>query len=170
MPERQIRVIHAGDRLALDGFAVEVQATDHGWAPPTLGPGRVPPALCPPLRLRDYRMDTCFSFVIMAGGYRLLAMPGAPDEADLAFVVPTPRGRAYYESLLRDGRPAAVLPVHWDNIFRPLAAGLREFAVPGGWTLRRFRALVQTTAPGTRYVVPRPLGTYDVAALARRPA
>jgi L-ascorbate metabolism protein UlaG (beta-lactamase superfamily) len=163
----QIRPLAAGDRFALDGFRITVLPADHGFTAPTLGPGPLAGNLRPPLRLRDYRMDYCFSFLIEVAGYRLLILPGAQARAraDVLFIVPTRRGPAYYAALLRQVQPAVVVPVHWDNLFRPLSTAGREFTRPGGMTLAWLRNFVHQTAPSTRVLIPEIARPYDLDSL-----
>jgi L-ascorbate metabolism protein UlaG (beta-lactamase superfamily) len=167
VPPEQIRPVSEGDSLILDTFKVDVLPADHGFVPPTLGPGRLAPSLRPPLRLRDYRMDKCFSFLIEVGGYRLLLLPGgsALARAHLLFVVPVKRSRAYYERMLREVDPEVLVPVHWDNMFRSLSTTSREFTRPGGMSLKWFRRLVRQTAPRTRFLIPEIFEWYDISRL-----
>jgi L-ascorbate metabolism protein UlaG (beta-lactamase superfamily) len=165
VPKNQIRLIREGDRLDLDGFVVEVLPAEHGFAPITLGPGPLPPNLRPPLRIRDYKMDHCFCFVVHVAGYRLLALPGDTARADLMFVVPTRRGPARYTAMLNEVQPSVVVPVHWDNLFRPLYAASREYTPPGGMTLAWFENFIRETSPETRFLVPEPFRAYDLAEL-----
>jgi len=71
--------------------------------------------------------------------------------------------------MLREVQPSVVVPVHWDNLFRPLAHASREFTTPGAMTLAWFEGFVRRTAPGTRFLVPEPLHSYDLAELVSAP-
>ncbi|MCX6031563.1 MAG: hypothetical protein NT169_19965 [Chloroflexi bacterium] len=82
----------------------------------------------PPRRLTDYRMDACFSFLIRAGPYRILH-GAAPVPADLWLTVPT-RRRGRNAELLRVIRPKLVVPIHWDDLFRPLSRPIRPLSRP----------------------------------------
>lgn len=69
VPTEQIKQARIGERVTLGAFDCEVLAADHGGTSPDwLINGPVPPDLKPPLRLRDYRIDFCFTFAIKAGG------------------------------------------------------------------------------------------------------
>ncbi len=170
VPGEQVHRVGEGDKLALDGFTVEVLPADHGFTPPSLGPGPLTPRLRPPLRLRDYRMDRCFSFLIEVEGYRLLLLPDGKSlaRADLLFLVPVKRTRSYYSGMLREVRPKVIVPVHWDNPFRPMSVAAREFTRPGGRTLEWFGRLVQRMDPRTRFLVPEIFRWYDLSALCGR--
>jgi len=178
VPPAQIRQIRAGDRLTLGPYHLTVLPAQHGsiGVDRLLG-GPLPPNLRPPLRIRDCRMDDCFSFLISAGGQRLLCAPGERPEdaapADVLFVH-THRPEAYYEALLRVVQPALVVPYHWDDFFRPLSKPLRPFFKPT-WRalpplermnpLRLGRRIAQI-APTARVLVPEPFHTYELSTLA----
>jgi len=110
--------------------------------------GALPSDLRLPLRLTDYRMDACFSFLIEAGGWRLLHGE-TPVPADVWFSAPV-RGLAM-RPLLDAVRPRLVVPVHWDDMFRPLTRPIRP-----------------TLALPRRIFPPRPIRRLDLAAYTRR--
>jgi L-ascorbate metabolism protein UlaG (beta-lactamase superfamily) len=174
LPVGQVGEIRPGDELDLGPFWVEVLPADHVPVP-GLAPGPLPDGLVPPLRLRDYRMDACFGFLIEAGGLRVLDWPGVqPGPAPRADVLlsKTERRKGYFKALLGAVRPRLAIPLHWDNMFRPLSRPLRPFLEPPrlAWPpLRRadpgrFKATVEAVAPGVRVLVPEVLATYDLAA------
>lgn len=164
VPQQNIRRITAGDRLQLGSFRVEVLPARH-MRTPGFGPGRLPARLRPPLRLRDWRMDGCFSFRIEAGGLGLLdwrgVQPGPAPRADVLFVS-CAQERAYYESLLDAVRPRLVVPSHWDDFLRPLTRPIRPSFNPPRWawpplrrvSLDRFRRMIESIAPAPRVYVP----------------
>jgi L-ascorbate metabolism protein UlaG (beta-lactamase superfamily) len=175
VPLGQVREIQPGDELDLGPFRVQVLAAEH-LPVPGFSPGLLRSNLAPPLRLRDYRMDSCFGFLVEAGGLRMLNWPGVqPGPAPRAHVLlARPGGRkAYYETLFSAVRPRLVIPLHWDDLFRSLSRPLRPFFEPPRLTwppLRRadlgqLKATVEAIAPGTQVLVPRVLATYDLAAL-----
>jgi L-ascorbate metabolism protein UlaG (beta-lactamase superfamily) len=166
----QIKHVDAGDRLALGPFQVEVLPGTHGRTPiDWLINGRLPRDLRPPLRLRDYRMDCCFSFRIEVEGLRLLDCPGPATPADV-LVIGTDTAATSLERLLRQVRPRSVIPVHWDNLFRPLGGSLSPMLPALALRLPRFRWMdphlfaghVARLAPGTRVLVPMVLERYDL--------
>ncbi len=173
VPPARIHQVDAADRLTLDAFAIEVLPGAHGRTPiDWLINGRLPRDLQRPLRLRDYRMDSCFSFRIEVQGLRLLDCPGPPIAADvLAIGTDTPA--ATLERLLRRVRPRVVVPVHWDNLFQPLGGSLRPMFAPLAARLPQFRWMdphlfardVARLAPDTRVLVPTVLVHYDLTSL-----
>jgi len=173
VPEEQIREIGVGQELALGRFRVWVLPAQHMQIPGFL-PGGLRPGLGPPLRARDYRMDECFSFLIAAGGCRLLTDPGQNPEglprAHVLLVGPY-REAGYYPSLLDLVRPGVVVPLHWDDHHRPLTRPLRPYLKPPRWAfpplervnLGAFREVIERHAPGAKVFVPEVLRPYDLS-------
>ena len=132
--EEYIREIKVGDQLTLGTFRVQVFSAEHGLV---LGhpfaTGSIVPNLQPPLRLRDYRMDACFSFLIEVDGLRFLDWSSeridAAPPSDMLFVKPL-REQSYYEALLELVHPRVIIPIHWDNFMRPLSQPLRPTLKP----------------------------------------
>lgn len=177
VPAEQIREIDAGDDLALGSFRVEVLPAEHGTilGHPVFS-GSLPPDLEPPLRARDYQMDHCFSFLVRVDGYRLLDWsserpePAAP--ADVLFVAPH-QTQVYYEALLCDVEPQVIMPVHWDDPFRPLEKPVRSMLAPPRVTwpplqrinLAQFEQTIGEIAPQARVLIPERFHTCDVRQL-----
>jgi hypothetical protein len=117
-------------------------------------------------------MDCCFSFRIEVEGLRLLDGPGPAMPADV-LVTGIDRPATALERLLWQVRPRAVIPVQWDNLFRPLGDSLRPMLAPVALRLPRFRWMdphlfagdVARLAPGTRVLVPTVLERYDLRVL-----
>jgi L-ascorbate metabolism protein UlaG (beta-lactamase superfamily) len=174
VPAAQIREIDVGDQLTLGDFRVDVLSAGHvtfwGWRPFS---GPLPPGLRPPLRARDYRMDRCLSFLVDAGGRRLLHCPGTAVPAEVLTVKPLGT-RARYESVLRNVRPRVVIPVHWDDFGRPLSKPVRPIVAPSGQAvpplkridLAQFERMVEQIAPGALVLIPEMFRAYDLSELA----
>jgi L-ascorbate metabolism protein UlaG (beta-lactamase superfamily) len=60
-------------------------------------------------------------------------------------------------------RPRWVVPVHWDNFFRPLSRPLRPLFMPNlrRADLSRFRRRLEQLAPEVRVIVPELFRQYD---------
>ncbi|MEJ2149403.1 MAG: MBL fold metallo-hydrolase [Chloroflexota bacterium] len=174
VPEKQIRTIQSGDRLALGNVAVTVYRAQHRiifGKVPFQGPLR--PGLTPPIHGRDYRMVQLFSFLVEVGDVRILICSGIDAEprvkADLLIVGPD-AARWQLELILGDAQPRAVLPNHWDNMFQPLSAPVRPMVQsPRGFTLwpyridlGRFTQIVNEIAPAARVLVPERFMTSQV--------
>ena len=177
VPGEQIREISIGNELDLGGFEVQVLPGEHEtiWGRSVFS-GPIPPGIRPPLGARDYRMDSCFSFLVSAGGRRLLDWfnihPGPAALAEVLFVGPL-GSRDHYESLLGVVRPKVVIPLHWDDLFRPLSKPLRPMLAPPAWrvpplqrmNLGGFAEMIEGLAPGTKVLVPEVLRAYDLSEL-----
>jgi L-ascorbate metabolism protein UlaG (beta-lactamase superfamily) len=170
----RVREACVGDHLELGSFEASVLPGQHDTVmgrPVFAGP--VCGELRPPLRARDYRMDECFSFLIQAGGLRLLSWAdtdcrGAPS-ADVLFCR-LHEARDYYELLLRSVQPKVVIPVHWDDLFRPLSKPLRPMLKPpvlalpsvGRMDLRGFARCIEGLAANVRVLVPESFHDYEL--------
>lgn len=175
VPQQQVRQVAIGERLSLAPFEVEVWPGDHPWIPGfTAGPLRS--RLRPPLRLRDYRMDGCLSYLVQIAGWRVLvyhARRVAPlPQADV-LCLSMAQSRAFYQQVLEQVRPRLVIPLHWDDMFRPLSEPLRPFWAPPRWSaplLRRlnpdgFEAMIANLDCRVRVLTPQPLREYHLSAL-----
>lgn len=98
VPEGRCHEIKVGDRFPPGHFQIEVLPAEH-LKVPGFSPGPLPRRLRPPLRIRDYRMDTCFSFLIEVGGLSFLDWGSVCSEpafpADVLWVNPG-ADAAYY--------------------------------------------------------------------------
>jgi L-ascorbate metabolism protein UlaG (beta-lactamase superfamily) len=164
--EEHIHEIKVGDQLTLGTFQVQIFSAEHGLV---LGhpfaTGSIAPNLQPPLRLRDYRMDACFSFLIEVDDLRLLDWSServdAAPLADVLFVKPL-REQAYYEVLLELVRPRVIIPIHWDNFMRPLSQPLRPMIKPPllayppfeRVNLEQFSQMIKRTNPEIKVFLP----------------
>ena len=172
VPPAQVQAIATGARLLLGPFAVEVLPGDHGRIlgfPTPAGPLR--PDLRPPLRALDYRMDACFGFLIQAGGVRVLAWgsdhSGPAPEADV-LLLGGHRPRAIWRPLLAQVRPRLLIPLHWDDLFRPLSRDARPMLAPPAFRWPPLRRMdpkemaraVARVAPAVQVLVPQVLEAY----------
>jgi L-ascorbate metabolism protein UlaG (beta-lactamase superfamily) len=175
LPASQIHMIQAGDQLDLGEFSVEVLAATHGWAP-GYTTGKVRQGLQPPLRLREYVLGEYNSFLMQVPGLRLLNWCGvdlrAAPQAEVLFTLPTARP-GFIEALLSAVQPRLVIPVHWDDLFRPLSEPIRPyFELPRrGWPplqrihLQRFKERVKRVAAGVQVLIPQLFESYDLSKL-----
>ena len=172
VPAGQLRPIRVGDRLALGPFEVEVLPAVHDRTPlDRVLNAALPPRLRPPLRLLDYRMDACFSFLIRVGRHRIL-YGEAPVRADLWLTMPA-RSHSHNTMLSCIVQPQIVMPIHWDDFFRPLSRPIRPMlALPQrAWPPIRWqspgafgRAVIRGIA-GARVMVPEVFRPYVLAEL-----
>jgi L-ascorbate metabolism protein UlaG (beta-lactamase superfamily) len=172
IPERQIQQVVPGEKIDQGVFQVEVLKAEHGWAP-GFGPGALKPDLRPPLKARDLRMDACYSYLIYAAGLRLLVaagdMQGQAPQAEILFANPTYRYASDRE-YLRQVQPKVIIPIHWDDFWRPLDQPLRPGFQPPRWRfpqlspvdLTFYQQSLEAVAPQARLIVLDRLGRYAV--------
>ncbi len=175
VPQKRIHEIRMGDQLTLGTFQIEVLPAEHGLVLGGLfASGSLASDLRPPLRVRDYRMDYCFSFLIEACGLRWLDWSSESVEpalpADVLLVKPQ-HERAYYEALLGVVQPRVVIPIHWDDLFSPLSKPVRPY-----WKLPRlafpplkrmdmteFRQMIKQISPEAKVFIPEIFHLYDLS-------
>jgi hypothetical protein len=147
-----------------DSFRVSVMAGEHTPVP-VFGPGKLPERLHYPLRLRDFVMDEDFTFLIQAGGTRVLAWhhwrPSPAPRADVLVIGADIRLEELGE-LIDQVQPRLLIPTHWDNFLRPLSKPLKPFYRPpcpghplperyDPWEVKRYVGRVR---PGVEVWVP----------------
>lgn len=133
--------------------------------------GKLKKKLNPPLRLRDYRMDTCLSFLIELQGIKLLIWSSTSSDdacpADVLFVRAV-AGRDWYERILTAVQPRLVIPTHWDNLFQPLTKPIQPFWSPPRWewppikkiNLKDFQKTIHQVQPDSTVLIPQPFKVY----------
>lgn len=165
--EGQAHPIQVGDLLQLGAFRVEVLPGSHIWLPINrLVNGPLRASLTPPLRPIDYRMDICFSFRIRAGPICLL-LGKHPIPADV-LITYTENPIQHYRRLLAAVRPQLLIPIHWDNFFRPLNHPLTPI-LPPPWAgllrrpdMRGLQRLAAELVPPARLLVPEIFHPYEI--------
>ncbi len=176
-PGRNINTMMPGDRLALGDIQVEVLLAKHrSLFGRRLATGTLKKDLDPPLRATDYRMDLCYSFTLRIGGMRFFIASGLGDDlappAEVLLVAPYGE-ESDFKSLLEGVQPRLVIPIHWDDFFRPLSKPLRMLRDPSNWKwppLRRvdmdaFERIVRAYTPHARLIIPEVLEQYDILSL-----
>jgi L-ascorbate metabolism protein UlaG (beta-lactamase superfamily) len=140
IPGGQMQSIKVGERVELGPFTVDVFPNSHTviplsrWFNGPLSTSLRNGSVRLPLRLSDYRMDTCFGFRISLDG-RVFQIGKHPAPADVLFFSPygTPKT---FEGLLLAVRPRFIVPIHWDDFTRPLSQPLRPMLVTPAQGLR----------------------------------
>jgi L-ascorbate metabolism protein UlaG (beta-lactamase superfamily) len=175
--DERLHELAAGECFRVGPFAVEAMAAVHATLlrrPILAGPP--PSVLSSPPRLREYRMDVDLSFRIEIESYRLLDWSSESTQgaiaADMLLVKPFGT-REYYRKLVGTVRPSVVVPIHWDDFFRPLSKPVRPMMRYPRWRipplrrldLEEFRAVIASVAPGTPVFVPRMFEEYELGAL-----
>jgi L-ascorbate metabolism protein UlaG (beta-lactamase superfamily) len=165
-PQNQIREIAAGDALSLGPFNTQVLASAHTSTPiDKFINGPVRSDIRPPLRLFDYRMDTCFSFLVRIGDLRLLCREH-PTAADVLFAAPfTSYGD---QVLMREVKPRIFFPIHWDDFFSPLSKPIRPMFQPPTLTMPPLKRIdtaqlkrsIESFVPETKVIIPKMFQPY----------
>lgn len=162
--EAQAKPIAIGDRLSLGPFEVEVVPGRHPPVPFFPGSGPLRTGLRPPLRLVDYRMDECLGFSIRTQGVHMLISPAHGRPADILFVG-IPAALLSPRRLLAETRPRLVVPMHWDNLFKPLPLAPSAPKRPRPPALRDLASPFQGRSAGALLLIPDRFRVYDLAEL-----
>lgn len=168
----QVHTVELGNSFDLGNFTVKVFLALHRRIPFFL-PGSLKPGLRPPFNARQYHMDENFSYLISVNGYKLLVNAGSPpnhlEPAEILFLHPF-HSETYYRQLLKRVQPQLVIPIHWDDLWRPLSQPPRtSFQLPRLTLppLRRldlgsFQSSLQRIDPALRFFIPERLKVYDL--------
>lgn len=164
VPEHQNHFINACDEFDIGDIKVKVITAAHPWIPGYTR-GRLDEKLIPPLRLRDYRMDTCLSFLITFQGRRILVWSSTRTEkaepADM-LICRAVSSQRWYEQIIESVQPRLVIPSHWDDMFRPLSEPQQPFFSPPRLALptirridmRKFELKIKKVNPECKVLVP----------------
>ncbi len=170
--ERSIKSVRPGDAVRVGAFTVRFVESVHGFGlfGRTPYPGAIEKPLSPPAPASAYRLGTVFSLVIEhprgtlvhhgSAGY----FPGMFRElqADVILLCVAGRGKtgAYLENTAVACCAKTVIPMHFDDFFRPLDAQPRHLPIV------RMKEFVRTAAAlcaDTRVVVPEAGRAIDLA-------
>ena len=169
IPAEQIRHIEVGSQEHLGNFSVQVLPARHIRTPlDRLINGPVRDGLSAPLRLVDYKMDTCFSLLVWSGKTRIL-FGNYPVRADILFINPNDPAD-FYLPFIKKVQPSVVVPIHWDNFFSPLTRPIRPMLNFPAWifpyinrtTLGGFKRVIETSFTSIRVIIPRVFDEYNV--------
>ena len=172
LPAEQTHSIASGDSFTIKDIRVNVLPAAHPWIPGYTF-GKLRRNLEFPLRLRDYRMDACFSFLLEFEGTRILVWsstrPEGAPRADL-LTCRAVSSQRWYDKLLQQTQPKLVLPQHWEDTYQPLSdEPLPFFSAPrlgippiGRIDLADFSARVRQAAPDCAILVPDIFKVYSI--------
>ena len=164
IPENQTHQIGAKDEFVIDDINIKVIPAAHPWIP-GYTQGQLKMELKPPLRLRDYRMDSCLSFLISFQGRRILVWSSfatANAEAADVLICRAVSGESWYARLMAGVQPRLAIPSHWDDMFRPLSEPPRPYFSPPRLALPPLRRIdlgeferrVKKANPGCEVLLP----------------
>ena len=166
---RYIRQIEIGALEHLGNFSVEVLPARHIHTPIDRWiNGAVGDNLSTPLRLVDYKMDTCFSLLVSSGKTRIL-FGNYPVRADILFINPNDRA-GFYIPFIKEVEPSVIVPIHWDNFFSPLSRPIRPMLTFPAWILRcikrnnltEFKRVIEMSYNSTRVIIPQAFDEYNM--------
>ncbi|WP_326733673.1 MBL fold metallo-hydrolase [Streptomyces sp. NBC_01022] len=139
-PDDRFQPAVTGEPFTIGRFTLTALPARH--SPGDIAPGRIDQPLRPPVRATDYRTGECYSLHVRHGTHRLLihasahSLPGALDghHADTVYLGIGALGRQdeafreeYWHRLVTSTGARRVIPIHWDDFFRPLDRPLRPF-------------------------------------------
>ena len=139
-------------------FTVTPIETPHST--PEMFPGNIREPRPSPTWASHFRTGTSYSFLVEHGALRILVYPSAAVErarldgvrAEIVYlgtgglILKTPGFvRRYWEGVVRRVGARRVIPIHWDDMGRPLDQGLRPAGWPTGLGARK-RALLACLA------------------------
>jgi L-ascorbate metabolism protein UlaG (beta-lactamase superfamily) len=142
LPEDQLRPFEPGKEVVVGKFTVVVRESKHTpaikWVNDDLGQ-TIDAPLRQPGRVKDYKEGGAFDFVVSRGGRAALVKPStnyvpgglAGVKAEVLFLGTATLAKqspefqkAYYDETVGTVKPRLVVPVHWDNFFKPLSTEL----------------------------------------------
>lgn len=172
VPEAQRNHIHTHDHFSLGDIEIQVTPAAHPWIP-GYTTGRLNGRIHSPLRLREYRMDECFSFLITYQDKRILVWSSTrtdgAEPADL-LICRAVSGQRWYDRMMETVHPKVVIPSHWDDMFAPLSVPVKPFFSPPrlAWPpvkridLKEFERHVIKARAGCRVMVPERFREYEI--------
>jgi L-ascorbate metabolism protein UlaG (beta-lactamase superfamily) len=137
MPETRIRTVSPGDKLAFGRFTVHFLQSAH--LPTGYATQAITAPLTVPAAASAFGQGDAYSLLIEHEGRRILVqgsagfVPGALQgrSADVVYLGAGGLGArdtayqaAYWQEIVRAVGARRVIPIHWDNFFRPLDDGL----------------------------------------------
>ncbi len=149
VPEGQLTEFKADETYEVGDFRIKVIPSLHSKPAVfnnDLGE-TIDAPLIQPARLRDYKEGGSFDFYVEAGGKRIMIRPsfnyieGQMDgyRADILFLgiaglekADTATQEKFFDETVGKLRPELVIPIHWDNFFRPLSVPAAVMPRPAG--------------------------------------
>jgi L-ascorbate metabolism protein UlaG (beta-lactamase superfamily) len=137
MPEARIREVSPGDTATFGRFKVTFIKSAH--LPTGYATGPISAPLAPPAAANSFNEGDCYSLLVEHEGHSLLIqgsagfVPGALQgrKAEVVYLGIGGLGtkdpayqQAYWNEIVKAVGARRVVPIHWDNFFRPLDDGL----------------------------------------------
>jgi L-ascorbate metabolism protein UlaG (beta-lactamase superfamily) len=137
LPDSRIRVVNVGDTVTFGKFKVTFVRSAH--LPTGFATGAIGAPLSLPASASDFKEGDCYSLLIEHGSRKILVQGSAgfvPDalkgrSADVVYLGVGGLGATreayqddYWREMVRTVGARRVIPIHWDNFYRPLEDGL----------------------------------------------
>jgi L-ascorbate metabolism protein UlaG (beta-lactamase superfamily) len=148
LAEDQISIVKDGDVLKYGAFSITIFEGVH--SPGDIAPGEVDKPLHFPCYYKAMKSSKCYSYLIEHGGHRAFVHPSANYVIDkfkgvkcsTLFLGVGVLGKQteefrekYWEQTVEMMEPKRVIPIHWDNFFKPLNAAITPLPWPfDNWT------------------------------------
>lgn len=167
VPRSQIYQVAAAEEFVIGPFNVTVMKSSHPFAP-LFKSTMLSATAEPPRHAKDFGIDSQFSYRISVGPRTCLTDPGkevSKGAIDILFIN-TLQGSRAVRHILKTLDPGVVIPIHWDNYFRPVSGSCRA----PGWGvlpvkrvfLKTVKKLAYTLTPRGRFFLPEPFKYYCV--------
>ena len=166
IPPARCHVVQPAQELQAGSFSFQVLAGGHIYIPFFTQKSSLP-KITRPRRVWDYQMDACFSYRLSTPPYTILIWHNTRGDsaprADILFLN-SEIAPMELNKLLINVQPHLIVPIHWDNFFRPLNRPLQPFLQPTHrlfppitrFNQQHFANLIQDILPGTRIIFPKP--------------
>ena len=172
LPQRQIRQVSTGEAIPINHMQVSVLPAAHPWIPGYTS-GKLPEYLSFPLRLWDYRMDDCYSFLLNTGESRILIWSSTDNKNAPQADILTCRAvssQRWYDELLSQVNPRLVIPQHWNDFFQPLESPVQpywgtpqmKFPPLGRINLKDFETRIKQAQSGVQVLLPEIFQPYNL--------
>lgn len=148
VPEEQM--VLATDGAVLDYGALRVRVLEGIHSPGDVAPGQIEGPVAMPAPYKALKTGRCYSFLVEHRGRRVFVHPsanyvkgkfGGLGEVDWLFLGVGVLGKQsaefrdeYWKEVVEALGPKQVVPIHWDNFWKPLSVPL----LPLPWLLDRF--------------------------------
>jgi L-ascorbate metabolism protein UlaG (beta-lactamase superfamily) len=167
VPRSHIHKVAPEDEIIIGPFQIRVMKSSHPFIP-FFQPIILSQTSEPPRHALDFGMDCQFAYRIGVGSKTYLTDPGSEagkDVIDILFIN-TLQGSIIVRQILKTMDPSLVIPLHWDNYFKPIS----DFHGAPGWGLlpvnrifmKTLKKLVYASTPRGRFFLPEPFKYYCV--------
>jgi L-ascorbate metabolism protein UlaG (beta-lactamase superfamily) len=170
--EEKIKLIKVGERFLLGNIEINVIAARHPYLP-LFDSGPLGSVHKHYLRLRDYRMDECFSFFIKFRSIKVLVWSSISTQGAIpadVLLLRAVANQSWYREMLEKVQPKLVIPTHWDDMFRSVDKPIQPFWAPPELhfpllhriDLDRFQRVIHQIDPQCKVLIPTIFQPYDL--------